>query len=110
MIIAALAATHPAVAIQLYAAGAGVINMSHEVFYALVGVAGTYFLGNGIVRAMREHHKKGTGAALSAIAGGVLIAVVIAHIVGLYNRGNEEFENFQGGGHGGQLPSNSRGW
>ncbi|WP_232526901.1 hypothetical protein [Mycobacterium intracellulare] len=88
------------------AAGTGVINMSHEVLYIIVAVGGTYFLGSGIVRGMRDHWKRGTGAGLSAIAGGVALAVVVAHIVGLYQRGNQEFEHLPGSvGH-----SNTRGW
>ncbi|VBA32395.1 hypothetical protein LAUMK4_05738 [Mycobacterium persicum] len=88
------------------AAGAGIINMSHEVLYIVIAVGGVYFLGTGVVRGMRDHWKRGTGAGLSAIAGGVALAVVVAHIVGLYQRGNQEFEHLPGSvGH-----SNSRGW
>ncbi|WP_225331321.1 hypothetical protein [Mycobacterium intracellulare] len=88
------------------AAGAGVINMSHEVLYIVVAVGGTYFLATGIVRGMRDHWKRGTGAGLSAIAGGVALAVVVVHIVGIYQRGNQEFEHLPGSvGH-----SNTRGW
>ncbi|MCA4761171.1 hypothetical protein KXD96_27325 [Mycobacterium sp. SMC-2] len=88
------------------AAGAGLINMSHEVLYIIIAVAGTYFLGSGIARGMKEHWKRGTGSALSSIAGGVLLAVVVYHIVSLYQRGNQEFEQLPGGpGH-----SNVRGW
>ncbi|MGH3970113.1 MAG: hypothetical protein ACRDTV_18850, partial [Mycobacterium sp.] len=79
------------------AAGAGLINISHEVLYTLLAIGGTYFMGSGVARGMREHWKRGTGAGLSAIAGGVALAVVVAHIVGIYQRGNHEFERLPGG-------------
>lgn len=88
------------------AAGAGVINMSHELLYIVMAVGAAYFLGGGIIRAIRDHTKRGTGAALSSIAGGVLLAIVVMHVVGLYQRGNQEFEHLPGSvGH-----SNGREW
>lgn len=100
---AQLAATHTV----NVAAGAGIINMSHELLYIILGVGGVYFLGNGVIRGMRDHHQRGTGAAMSALGGGVALAVVVAHIVGIYQRGNQEFDNLPGS------PGNSsvsRGW
>lgn len=90
------------------AAGAGLINMGHEVLYVILGLGGTYFLGSGVVRAMREHHKRGTGAAMSAIGGGVALAVVVMHIIGIYQRGNQEFEHLPGGV--GSSNVSNRGW
>jgi hypothetical protein len=90
------------------AAGAGLINMSHEALYVILGIGGTYFLGSGVVNAMRDHHKRGTGAAMSAIGGGVALAVVVAHIVGIYQRGNQEFEHLPGGP--GSSNVSNRGW
>ena len=90
------------------AAGAGIINMSHEVLYIILGVGGVYFLGSGVINAMRDHHKRGTGAAMSAIGGGVALAVVVAHIVGIYQRGNQEFEHLPGGV--GSSNVSNRGW
>lgn len=78
------------------AAGTGLVNMAHEVLYILIALAGAFFLGCGIVNAVRKHHKNGVGAAVSALAGGVLLAVFVAHIVGIYQRGNQEFENLPG--------------
>nr|VTP03859.1 hypothetical protein BIN_B_05281 [Mycobacterium riyadhense] len=91
------------------AVGASVVNMSHEVLYILLAVAGTYFLGSGVARGMKEHWKRGTGAAVSALAGGVVLAVVVAHIVGIYQRGNQEFEQLPGGV-GKPGISGNRGW
>jgi hypothetical protein len=90
------------------AAGAGIINMSHEVLYIIMAVAGAYFLGSGIIRGAKEHWKRGTGAAASAIAGGVALAVVVAHIVSIYQRGNQEFEHLPGGP--GHSNISNRGW
>ena len=80
----------------------------HEVLYIILGIGGTYFLGSGVVNAMRDHHKRGTGAAMSAIGGGVALAVVVAHIVGIYQRGNQEFEHLPGGV--GSSNVSNRGW
>lgn len=90
------------------AAGAGIINMSHEVLYVILGLGGTYFLGSGVWKGMRDHHKHGTGAAMSAIGGGVALAIVVAHIVGIYQRGNQEFERLPGGV--GSSNVSPRGW
>lgn len=79
------------------ATGAGVVNMAHEILYTLLTVSGIYFLGSGVARGMREHWKRGTGAAASALGGGIVLAVVVAHIVGIYQRGNQEFEQLPGG-------------
>ena len=49
------------------------------------------------------------GAALSAVFGGVAIAIVVAHIVGIYQRGNQEFEQLPGGV-GNATVSVNRGW
>lgn len=88
------------------ASGSGVVNMTHEVLYTLIGIGGTYFMGSGIAKGMKEHWRGGFGAAISSIAGGVLLAVVVAHIVGITQRGNQEFEKLPGGvGHSG-----TRGW
>jgi Ca2+/H+ antiporter len=95
---------------SVLAAGAGIINMSHEVYYIVAAVAGTCFLILGLIRGLREHHKRGAGSALSAILGGVLIAIVVAHLVGLYSRGNQEFDDLDHGGHSSNLPSGNRGW
>ena len=86
----------------------GLVNMSHEVLYILLAVAGVYFLGSGVARGMREHWRRGTGAALSAMAGGVALAVVVAHVVGIYQRGNQEFEKLPGGP--GHSDVSNRGW
>ena len=84
----------------------GLVNMAHQVLYIVLAVGGVYFLGSGVARGMREHWKRGTGAAMSAMAGGVALAVVVAHVVGIYQRGNQEFEKLPGGpGH-----SDTRGW
>lgn len=91
------------------AAGNGIISMSHEALYILLAVAGVYFLGTGVARGMKEHWRRGTGAALSAIFGGVAIAVVVAHIVGIYQRGNQEFEKLPGSV-GNSNISVDRGW
>jgi len=91
------------------AGGGGIINMSHEVLYILLAVGGVYFLGTGVARGMKEHWKRGTGAALSAVFGGVAIAIVVAHIVGIYQRGNQEFEQLPGGV-GNSSVSVNRGW
>jgi len=90
------------------AAGAGIINMSHEILYVILGIGGAYFLGSGVINGMRDHHKRGTGAAMSAIGGGVALAVVVAHIVGIYQRGNQEFEHLPGGV--GSSNVSNRGW
>jgi hypothetical protein len=90
------------------AAGAGLINMAHELLYIILGLGGTYFLGSGVVRAMRAHHKQGTGAAISAIGGGIALAVVVMHIIGIYQRGNQEFEHLPGGV--GSSNVSNRGW
>lgn len=90
------------------AAGASIINMSHEILYIILGIGGVYFLGSGVINAMRDHHKRGTGAAMSAIGGGVALAVVVAHIVGIYQRGNQEFEHLPGGV--GSSNVSNRGW
>ncbi|VBA62388.1 hypothetical protein [Mycobacterium attenuatum] len=92
------------------AAGAGIINMSHEIYWIVAAVAGVGFLVIGLLRGLRDHHKRGTGSALSAIGGGILLAVVAAHVVGIYNRGNQEFDDLDRGGHGTHLPSGNRGW
>lgn len=82
--------------------GGGVVNMSHEVLYWIIGVAGTYFMGSGVAKGMKDHWRGGTGAAMSAIAGGILLAVVVGHIVGITQRANQEFEKLPGGvGHSG---------
>jgi hypothetical protein len=90
------------------AAGGGIINMAHEILYIILGVGGTYFLGSGVWKGMRDHHKQGTGAAMSAIGGGVALAIVVAHIVGIYQRGNQEFEHLPGGV--GSSNVSNRGW
>lgn len=91
------AAAQAAAPTAVLASGGGIISMAHQVLYILLGVAGTYFLGSGVARGMKEHWKRGTGAAASALAGGVALAVVVAHVVGIYQRGNEEFEKLPGG-------------
>jgi len=68
------------------------VNTGHELLWTLLGLAGTYFLGGGVIRGMKHHWKFGTGAAMSAIGGGIAVAVVVAHIVGIYQRGNQEFD------------------
>ena len=88
------------------ALGAGLVEASHQVFYILTSIAGTVFLGGGIISGMRKHWKMGVGSALSAIGGSVVLAVVVAHIVGLYQRGNQEFEKLPGG----VGNSQTRGW
>jgi hypothetical protein len=90
------------------AAGAGIVNMAHEILYVILGVGGVYFLGSGVWNGMRDHRKHGTGAAMSAIGGGVALAVVVAHIVGIYQRGNQEFEHLPGGV--GSSNVSNRGW
>ena len=45
---------------------------------------------------------------MSAIGGGVALAVVVAHIVGIYQRGNQEFEHLPGGV--GSSNVSNRGW
>lgn len=90
------------------AAGAGIINMSHEILYIILAIGGVYFLGSGVVKGMRDHHQRGTGAAMSAIGGGVALAIVVAHIVGIYQRGNQEFEHLPGGV--GSSNVSNRGW
>lgn len=99
-------ATHGTV---VAASGGGIINMSHEVLYILLAVGGVYFMGTGVARGMKEHWRRGTGAALSAIFGGLAIAIVVAHIVGIYQRGNQEFEQLPGG-IGNSTVSVNRGW
>lgn len=101
-----VAAAHTTV---VAASGGGIINMSHEILYILLAVGGVYFLGTGVARGMKEHWKRGTGAALSAVFGGVAIAIVVAHIVGIYQRGNQEFEQLPGGV-GNSNVSVNRGW
>lgn len=106
----ALAASHSTV----QAAGSGLIDMSHWIFYTIVGVGCTYFLAGGILRGIFAHSKKGEGAAFKAILGGVGLAILITHIVGIYTRGNAEIEKapggwFNGGGSSVSVPSN-RGW
>lgn len=98
----------------LQAAGSGIIDMSHWFFYIIVGVGCTYFLGGGILRGIKTHWKNGEGAAFKAIIGGVGLAILITHIVGIYQRGNAEVEKapggwFNGGGSSVSVPSN-RGW
>ena len=90
------------------AAGAGIINMAHEILYIILGVGGAYFLGSGVWNGMRDHSKRGTGAAMSAIGGGVALAVVVAHIVGITQRANQEFERLPGGV--GSSNVSNRGW
>lgn len=105
-----LAASHT----TIQAAGSGVIDMGHWIFYIIVGLGCVYFLGGGIVRGIFAHSKKGEGAAFKAILGGVGLAILITHIVGIYQRGNAEIEKapggwFNGGGGSVSVPSN-RGW
>lgn len=97
----------------IVAAGpAGASELMQWIFYGIVAFAGTYFLAVGIVKGMRDHWKKGEGAALKAIAGGVLIAVVIAHIVGIRDRVNRDVEQAPGGffNGGNSQVVNNRGW
>ena len=93
---------------NLASAGAGIINMSHELLYIILAVGGTYFLGSGVINGMRDHSKRGTGSAMSAIGGGVALAIFVAHIVGIYQRGNQEFEHLPGGP--GSSNVSNRGW
>lgn len=94
------------------AAGGGIGEFAAWAFYLLVGFAGTYFLGAGILKGMKDHWKKGEGAALKAIGGGVLIAIVIAHIVSIRDRANRDLEQAPGGYFGGTNTHvvNNRGW
>lgn len=111
--VAAHGVTEPNSQVILAAGGGGLIDMSHWIFYIIVGIGCAYFLGGGIVRGMRDHWKKGEGAAFKAILGGVGLAILITHIVGIYQRGNSEVEKAPGGwfngGNGGSVSVN-RGW
>lgn len=90
----------------------GLTDLAAWIFYGIVAVAGTYFLAAGIIKGAKEHWKKGEGAALKAIGGGVLIAIVIAHIVAIRDRANRDLEQAPGGYFGGTNTHvvNNRGW
>ena len=93
--------------ITYLALGSGLVEASHQVFTIISSVATALFLGGSVIQAARKHWKMGVGSALSALAGGICLAVVVAHIVGLYQRGNQEFEQLPGGV---GSSHNNRGW
>lgn len=92
------------------AAGAGIINMSHEIYYIVAAVAGAGFLILGLIRGLQEHHRRGAGSALSALLGGILLAIVVKHAVGIYNRGDQEFNDLDHGGQGNHRPIHANDW
>jgi hypothetical protein len=65
-------------------------------------------LGIGIFRGLSKHLKTGHGAALSAIGGAILIAVILKNVVGLTNWGDAKFHQLPSVG--GAVSSLGRGW
>jgi len=78
-------------------AGAGLVNLSHQILYIVMSVGCAVFLIIGVVTAIRSHTKRGVAAALGALVGAIGLAVTVTHMPGLFQRFNQEFEQLPGG-------------
>ncbi|MDO3267820.1 hypothetical protein [Mycobacteroides abscessus] len=74
-------------------ASSSIVAMSNSAYGIIAAVGGTFFLAAGIIGAAKNILKRGTGAALAALGGGVLISVIVLNLVAVRDTGNDSFHN-----------------
>lgn len=77
-------------------AGADIVSMSHQLYYAVAAVAGVAFIAGGIIKALHTQHKIGTGAAIAAFIGGLVLSIMVGSAISLRDVGANELEKRTG--------------
>jgi hypothetical protein len=77
-------------------AAADIVSMSHELYYVVAAVAGVAFIAGGIVKALHKQHKIGTGAAIAAFVGGLVLSIMVGSAISLRDIGANELDKRTG--------------
>jgi hypothetical protein len=77
-------------------AGADIISMSHQLYYVVAAVAGVAFIAGGIVKALHKQHKIGTGSAIAAFIGGLVLSIMVGSAISLRDIGANELDKRTG--------------
>ncbi|HME48091.1 hypothetical protein [Mycobacterium sp.] len=81
--------------ITLHAA-ADIVSISHELYYVVAAVAGVAFIAGGIIKALHKQHKIGTGAAVAAFIGGLVLSIMVGSAISLRDIGANELDKRTG--------------
>jgi membrane associated rhomboid family serine protease len=77
-------------------AAADIVSMSHQLYYVVAAVAGVAFIAGGIIKALHKQHKIGTGAAIAAFIGGLVLSIMVGSAISLRDIGANELEKRTG--------------
>lgn len=77
-------------------AAADIISMSHQLYYMVAAVAGVAFIAGGIIKALHKQHKIGTGAAIAAFIGGLVLSIMVGSAISLRDIGANELDKRTG--------------
>jgi len=81
--------------ITLHAA-ADIVSISHQLYYVVAAVAGVAFIAGGIIKAVHKQHKIGTGAAIAAFIGGLVLSIMVGSAISLRDIGANELDKRTG--------------
>lgn len=81
--------------ITLHAA-ADIVSISHQLYYVVAAVAGVAFIAGGIIKALHKQHKIGTGAAVAAFIGGLVLSIMVGSAISLRDIGANELDKRTG--------------
>ena len=77
-------------------AAGDIVSMSHQLYYMVAAVAGVAFIAGGIIKALHTQHKIGTGAAIAAFIGGLVLSIMVGSAISLRDIGANELEKRTG--------------
>lgn len=86
-----------------------IIHMAQQGFYVLLILVGIWILGGAALRA-GKHFWRRPGRAFASVGLGIVLAVILAHEVGIFNWGNEKFKELPGHIGGYSTVSYDRSW
>jgi hypothetical protein len=79
-----------------FSAAADVVSMSHQLYYMVAAVAGVAFIAGGIIKALHKQHKIGTGDAIAAFIGGLVLSIMVGSAISLRDIGANELDKRTG--------------
>ncbi len=77
-------------------AATDIVSMSHQLYYMVAAVAGVAFIAGGIIKALHKQHKIGTGAAIAAFIGGLVLSIMVGSAISLRDIGANELDKRTG--------------